>query len=140
MNVVMRRYDRRQTELEWRIHEKMLQVHTEVHRRILTGELGNIVTLDGNPANRATGHPSPVALLAGFPLFFFWGGAGNHFFLKKCVPICLLVSRCTHTLSILLFNVFHQRKLVIMTKTRGYIEVLEVHTVVSTLNRRSRYE
>jgi hypothetical protein len=31
---------------------------------------------------------------------------------KKCVPICLFLSRCTHTLGILWYkyNVFHQRK------------------------------
>jgi hypothetical protein len=40
MKALIRSYGRRQTELEWRMHEKMLQAHEEVHRRILAGELG----------------------------------------------------------------------------------------------------
>ena len=46
------------------------------------------------------------------------------FFLKKSVLLCLFLSRCTHSLGILLFNVFHQRKLVIMTKRSCFMEVL----------------
>jgi hypothetical protein len=47
---------------------------------------------------------------------FFWR---EIFFWKKCVPICLFLSRCRHTWGILWFNVFHQRKILIMTKTKS---------------------
>ena len=75
---------------------------------------GRTMGLDANPVNRATGH--------------------------LCVPLCLFLSRCTHSLDILLFNVFQQRKLVIMTKKRCFMEVLLDHVCVLALKRRSRYE
>jgi hypothetical protein len=59
-----------------------------------------------------------------FFIFLFWG---EFVFLKKCVPICLFLSRCTHTLGILWYNVFHQRELVIMTRTRCYVENKVLH-------------
>jgi hypothetical protein len=40
---------------------------------------------------------------------------------KKCVPLFLFLSRCTHFLDILSFNVFQQHKLVIMTKKSGLV-------------------
>jgi hypothetical protein len=47
----------------------------------------SVSDLDGNPANRATGHPSPMACYKGIFLFFFiFFLEGNHFFLKKMCP------------------------------------------------------
>jgi hypothetical protein len=95
-------------------------------RTLLTGQQVTSVLC---PVNRA------FFFLAGDYFLFF-----RFFSKKKCVPLCLFLSRCTHSLDILLFNVFQQRKLVIMTKKRCFMEVLLDHVCVLALKRRSRYE
>jgi hypothetical protein len=60
--------------------------------------------------------PYPATWEFFFIFFAFFFGGKSFFFEKKCVPICLILSRCTRTLGILWFNVFHQRTVVIMTK------------------------
>ncbi len=57
--------------------------------------------LDANPANRATGHPSPVPCQQGIFLFFFVFFGGKSFFFKKNVSLAVSFSRYTRTLGIL---------------------------------------
>ena len=75
------------------------------------------------PSHPETPRPSTPSSSLGFhPLtfyrFFVWRMVIFYFFQiffkKKCVSLCLFLSRCTHSLDILLFNVFHQRFMVIM--------------------------
>ncbi len=74
-----------------------------------------VQTLDANPA----------ALCPPNRVFFFWWDIFFKFFLKKNVSLSVSVSLVVHTLWVFRgLNVFHQRKVVIMTKTRCYIEVL----------------
>jgi hypothetical protein len=55
-------------------------------------------SLDGNPANRVTGHPSPVPSYTGYFFLFFWPKMCRiHFFLKKMCPyLSLSLSLYTH--------------------------------------------
>jgi hypothetical protein len=80
------------------------------------------------PYQQGNRTPKSCVLLTGhffiyFSIFLFFM-EGNFFLKKKCVPVFLFLSRCTLTFGILWFNVFHHCKVVIMTKTRCYIEVL----------------
>ncbi len=64
------------------------------------------------------GTPALCPVNRAFSLFFYFFLAGDYFFFrfffKKRVSLCLFLSRCTHSLDFLLFNVFHQRFMVIM--------------------------
>jgi hypothetical protein len=78
-----------------------------------TGWLGELehlkiktrLTLDGNPGNRATGHPNPVPCSQGiffyfFSIFFNFFGGKSFLFWKKKVSLSVSFSLVVHVLSV----------------------------------------